>query len=446
MVRRVSTPQGPAGAGAKRGSLGVVWTVIFLDLVGFGIVLPSMAYYVSVFPIPPSAARLGAWLGLADVAPLFVGAIQTAYSLCQLVFAPLWGRLSDRVGRRPVLITTMAGFTIAWALFAFASSMWWLLVARALAGVFGANVSTAQAYVADVSPPEQRARGMGFIGMAFGLGFVIGPALGALLSSDAVLSTVYGSTPEAILRGRLVVPGLFAATFSALAFVLGLFKLEESLPKEARATHARAPSQLAALGEALKQPGIGPMLAVYFVVVAGFANMESMFSQFNLDHLALPQSTNGIVFTLIGLVLAAVQGGLIGRLSARFGSARVLEVGLVGLAIVMVAFGLQTRINPGLSPVVWLTLLAAATSAFFSLCNPSVLAIISNRTRASGQGGTMGFTASAASLGRILGPLLGGAIYGALGPEWPFVLGGILIGSGFVIFRVRGRDGARGDY
>ncbi|MCK6547675.1 MFS transporter [Myxococcota bacterium] len=436
----MSTPLGAARpASAARTSLGVVWTVIFLDLVGFGIVLPSMAYFVRAFPIPPAAQRFGDALGLVDVAPLFVGAIQTAYSLCQLVFAPLWGRLSDRVGRRPVLVATMAGFSIAWTMFAFAPSMWWLLFARALAGAFGANVSTAQAYVADVSPPAERARGMGFIGMAFGIGFVLGPALGALLSSDAVLSTLYGTSPEALLRGRLVVPGLFAAAFSALAFFVALFALRESLPKEARVAHAGAPSQRAALGDALKEPGIAPMLAVYFVVVAGFANMESMFSQFNLDHLKLPQSTNGLVFTLIGLVLAAVQGGLIGRLTSRLGSARVLEIGLAGLALVMIAFGLQTRINPGLPPVLWLTLLAGATSAFFSLCNPSILAIISTRAKASGQGGTMGFSASAASLGRILGPVLGGAIFGALGPEWPFVFGGGLIGAGLVIFRVRGR-------
>lgn len=427
----VSAPSVPEVPAARRG-VGVVWAVIFVDLLGFGIVLPSLAYYVHMFPVPAVAAELGARLGVEDVGAVFVGLIQTAYSLLQLVCAPLWGRLSDRIGRKPVLTATMAGFAIAWTLFAFAPSLAWLLAARALAGAFGANVSTAQAYIADVYPPEQRARGMGLIGMAFGLGFVFGPAIGALLASDVVVTRLFDA--GSLDRGRLMLPALFSAGFSLVAFGIALLRLPESLPPSMRSTSRGGRSELAELVLAVKQPGIGPMLFVYFIIVAGFANMETMFSQFNLDVLALPQSANGLVFTLIGLTMAVVQGLLVGRLTARFGSARVLGVGLASLALAMTLFGFQVRLNPGLPPLAWLCLTAALVSSTFSACNPSVLALIASLARQRAIGGTMGFTSSSATLGRIIGPLAGGVIYGAVGPEWPFQLGAALIALALLVF------------
>jgi predicted MFS family arabinose efflux permease len=298
--------------------------------------------------------------------------------------------------------------------------------------------------MADVFPPEQRARAMGFIGMAFGIGFVFGPAIGGLLASDLVLSLFYARGTVEYEHGRLLIPGLFAALFSGAAFLLALFRLEESLPKERRAQRSASKSELTELFSALTQPGIGPMLLVYFVVVCGFANLESMFSQFNLDMLQLPHSSNAIVFGLIGLTLAAVQGGLIGRLTSKFGSARVLMFGLTGLSLALLAFGFQVRINPGLSPMAWLIVVSMLTSATFSLCNPSVLGIISSLAKAHAQGGTMGFTSSSATLGRIIGPLIGGLVYAIVGPEWPFVVGAVLIATALLVFVIkRPRDVVR---
>jgi MFS family permease len=413
----------------------VVLVVIGLDLLGFGMILPSLAYFVHIFPVPEIARSIGQELGMRDVGAVFVGMVQAAYSAFQLVMAPLWGRLSDRVGRRPVLVTSMGGFTLAWMCFAFAPSLTGLLVARALAGAFGANVATAQAYMADLFPVSRRAKAMGLIGMSFGLGFVLGPAIGALLSSDAVLGLFFSHDGESLRRAHLLIPGLFAATCSFGAFVLALFRLGESLPPERRAKSTRTlRGELRELVSALFEPGIGPMLVVYFVVVTGFASLEAMFSQFNYDRLHLGQSMNGLVFTAVGLTLAVVQGGLIGRLSARLGSPTVLIIGLAGLSVAMAAFGFQASWNPGISPVACLIGVSVLTAGFFSLCNPSVLALISAQARDRAQGGTMGFTASAATLGRVFGPLIGGVIYSAFGPEFPFAFGGLFVAVGLLLF------------
>lgn len=417
---------------ARRGVF-VVWFVILLDLLGFGIILPSLAYYVTIFPLPQAAVDFGAQFGFTRPEAVFVGLLQTAFSLCQFVFAPLWGRLSDRVGRRPVLMASVGGFSLAWLMFAFAPSLLVLLLARALAGVFAANLSTAQAYMADVFPPEKRAKGMGLIGMAFGIGFVFGPAIGAMLVSKPVLGLFYTEGTEAYVHGHLLVPALFAAALSASAFVLALTRLRESLPPERRQNPAERKGQIAELLEALKRPAIGPMLIVNFVTILGFAALEVMFSQFNKDHLQLPQSTNMWVFTCVGVTLAIVQGGLIGRLTKRLGSPKVLLVGQLGLAAAMVVFGWQVEIwHDG--GVLWVILISIGIGFFNGLCNPSVLSIISTHAKKTAQGGTMGFAASSATLGRILGPLLGGTIYAKFGPQWPFTAGAALILLGMMVF------------
>ena len=417
---------------AKRGVF-VVWFVILLDLLGFGIILPSLAYYVDIFPLPQAAVDFGARFGFTKPEAVFVGLLQTAFSLCQFVVAPLWGRLSDRIGRKPVLMASVGGFSLAWVMFAFAPSLLVLLLARALAGVFAANLSTAQAYMADVFPPEKRAKGMGLIGMAFGIGFVFGPAIGALLVSKQVLSLFYTEGTPAYAHGHLLIPSLFAAGLSACAFLLAATRLRESLPPERRANPAERKSQLAELFEALKRPAIGPMLIVYFVATLGFANLEVMFSQFNKDHLQLPQSTNMWVFTCVGVTLALVQGGLIGRLTKKLGSPKVLLIGQFGLAAMMLVFGWQVEIWRD-GGVLWVILISIGIGAFNGLCNPSVLSIISTHAKKTTQGGTMGFTASSATLGRILGPIMGGTIYAKFGPQWPFTAGAALILLGTLVF------------
>jgi MFS family permease len=216
-----------------------------------------------------------------------------------------------------------------------------------------------------------------------------------------------------------------------------VFVMRESLSPELRAGLGPRQSRLRALVSSLTRPGIGPMLVVYFVVTLGFANLEAMFSQFNADHLGIKASANAWVFVAVGLTLAFVQGGLIGRLTARFGSRAVLSIGLGGLVACMWVFGFQVELNPGVNAMFWLIVLAIGIGAFNALCNPSTLAIISSHARADQQGGTMGFTASAATLGRIAGPMLGGIIYDAAGPQWPFAVGGTLIAVGLLMLLAR---------
>lgn len=427
----------------QRRGVFTVWLIIFIDLLGFGIVLPSLAYFVAVFEVPAWADAPARALGRQTRGGVLVGLILTSYSLCQFVFAPIWGRLSDRVGRRPILAMSTAGFALTWVLFAFAPNFTVLLLSRALAGVCAANLSTAQAYMADTFPAERRAKGMGLIGMAFGLGFVFGPAIGGLLVSEPFLG-VLGFSPGADVRSfqraQLAVPSLFAACLSLLAFTLTLTVMRESLSAEQRASLPPREGKLGALVRSLRRPGIGPMLLVYFVVTLGFANLEAMFSQFNVDHLRIAASANAWVFVAVGLTLAFVQGGLIGRLTRALGSRVVLATGLAGLVVMMLLFGFQVELNPGLHAMVWLVLLAIGIGLFNALCNPSVLAIISSHTRADEQGGMMGVAASAATLGRIIGPVTAGAVYDAAGPQWPFAIGGILIAAGLLLLLARWKN------
>lgn len=410
-----------------------VWLIILVDLLGFGIVLPSLAYYVDLFDTPAWASSLGNMLGF-DVhrGGVLVGVIMTVYSGCQFLFSPVWGRLSDRVGRRPILAMSTLGFSLTWVLFALSPSFFWLLVSRALAGAFGANLSTAQACMADVFPPEKRAKGMGLIGMAFGVGFVFGPAIGALLVSDTVLDALFEHGTETWRHAHLFLPAFFAAALSGISFLMTIFRMRETLPESVRNNPKPRVGRVAQLMAAVKRPAIGPLILVYFLVTLGFANLEGMFSQFNADYLKLGQAANGWVFVSIGVTLAVVNGGLIRPLSKRFGSAPVLKFSLLGLSLAMVVFGFQKSLNPGMSVMVWVLVVSVPIGFFNGLTNPSLLTLISNATEADSQGGMMGVAASSASLGRIVGPIVGGLVYDAIGPRWPFIVGGVLIVVGWL--------------
>jgi MFS transporter, DHA1 family, tetracycline resistance protein len=436
---------------ARRGVF-TVWLIIFIDLLGFGVVLPSLPYFVQLFDVPAWAEAPARAVGLQTRGGILVGLMLTAYSLMQFIFAPIWGRISDKVGRKPILAFSTAGFALTWVMFAFAPDFTWLLISRALAGVCAANISTAQAYMADVFPPERRAKGMGLIGMAFGLGFVFGPAIGGALVSEGVLGLI-GFAPDyvngkiaegtdatlAFRKAQLAAPSLFAAALSLAAFLMTVFLMRESLSPELRRGIGPRKGKLELFIEGLRKPAIGPMLLVYFVVTLGFANLEAMFAQFNADHLRIRASANAWVFVTIGLTLALVQGALIGRLSSRFGSRAVLATGLAGLVVSMLLFGFQLELNPGINLMLWLILVSIAIGAFNGLCNPSILSIISRHTPPDQQGGAMGYTASAATLGRIIGPIAAGIIYDAAGPQWPFALGAALIAAGLLVLIARWR-------
>ena len=354
----------------RQASLGILFLVVFVDLLGFGMVIPVMPIYAE-------------HLGASEAA---TGWLSTGYSLMQFVFAPVWGRLSDRVGRRPVLLVSIAMTAVAFLLYGVASTFAVLLVSRLFAGAATANIAIAQAYVADVTPPEGRAKGMGMIGAAFGLGFVFGPAVGGLLAGYS-----------------LSAPGLAAAALSAVNLVGAWFLLPEPAQHVA-ATRTRGRFQ--ALLDELKKPGVRRVLFIYFVVTLAFSAMEATYAFLALLHFGLAERHVGWVFAYIGVIVVIVQGGLIGPLTRRFGEKRLLVVGtlLQGGALAALPFAQGV---PGL-------LLATAPLAFGSgLSSPSMMSLLSRFSRAEDQGGTLGIGQSAAALGRIVGPLSGTTSFAA---------------------------------
>src|SRR3954462_521797 len=219
-----------------------LFLIVFVDLVGFGLVIPLLPFYAERF----------------TASPFQMTALFATFSLMSLLTAPLWGRLSDRVGRRPVLMASMAASTLAYGWMAFATQFWMLFAARAFAGACAGNIAAAQAYIADVTPPEKRARGMGMIGAAFGRGFIVGPVLGGLVAGNDLKTA------------DLQTPGLIAAALSAVAMLGAIFLLRESLSSP-RGEERRG--RLAALREALGQPILGRLLAVFFIVILAFSGM-----------------------------------------------------------------------------------------------------------------------------------------------------------------------------
>lgn len=363
----------------------VVYLTVFVDLLGFGIILPLLPFYAERF------GATGVW----------VGALLTAYSATQFLGAPLMGRLSDRIGRRPVLLLSLAGSTLSLTLTGFADSLALLLVGRSLAGLFGGSIATAQAYIADVTPPAQRAKYMGLLGASIGLGFVFGPAIGAGLSSA----------------------GFGAAAFVAagLAFanlVFAYFKLAESRPA-GRTTSARARLTVANLTDALRHPSIGGILTATFLVTFAFVSVEATAALFGERRFGLTAAALGVGFTLLGLVIAGVQGGAIGRLTSRYGERTVAAAGavLMGVALLLV-------------PLTHSLAFAGAVGVVLALgqglATPTLSSLLSQQSDADEQGGTLGLGQSFSALARAVGPIVAGWLYDR-GESLPYVVGGLLV-------------------
>jgi MFS transporter, DHA1 family, tetracycline resistance protein len=379
-------------------SLGAIFLTVTLDLLGFGLVMPFLA----------DEART------TFHSTAFLGTLLSAvYSLMQFLFVPVWGRLSDRIGRRPVLLwsigATALGMSGLGLGLAYGSSVAWLFAARAFSGVATANLGTASAYIADVTKPEDRARGMGLIGMAFGLGFILGPAMGGLLAKVAV-------------NGRHGPVACFvAAGLSVLNLVWATRGLVESVSPEKRAIAAKtprslAPLSLAAARSAFARPGVALAVTVNFIVILSFANLDQTFRFFNKDVFGMTEVETGGVLAFIGLVAAATQGGLVRRLSGRVADALLLRGGVL---LQMLAFaGLALAPDFGR----WMLFVSGGVLAVGNgLTQPSVAAYVSKRADPAAQGSTLGTNQAASSLGRVFGPAFGGFAYGAIGPRAPYI-------------------------
>lgn len=375
--------------------LGAIFLVVFLDILGFSLVLPFLA----------QEAR--DTFHTTELVGTLLGAI---YSLMQFLFVPVWGRVSDRVGRRPVLVWSVLATAVGMAGLGlgllWAQSIVWLFVARAASGIATANLGTASAYIADVTKPEERARGMGMIGMAFGIGFIFGPAIGGALSGI-------------VIAGRAgTVPCFIAAALSVANLAWVYFRLPESLPPERRSTQKRSlsPLNLAAAREAFARPGIARAVFVNFLLVLSFTVLDQTFRFFTDDKFGMTALDTGLVLCFIGVVAAAVQGGLIRPLAKRFDESKLIRAGTVLQAVAFAALAA--------SPSYGRAALYAAGGLLAvgnGLTQPSVSAYVSKRADPRAQGETLGTNQSVASLARVFGPALGGWLYGALGPSSPYL-------------------------
>lgn len=357
----------------KRSPLVVIFTTVFIDLIGFGIVIPVLPFYAE-------GTQFGA-------TPRTVGLLFASYSVMQLIFSPVLGRLSDKHGRRPVLLISIIGTGIGFLILGFATTLWMLFLGRILDGITGGNISTAQAYIADITTKENRAKGMGLIGAAFGLGFVFGPAIGGILSHWGIW-----------------VPFLFAAGLCFANAMLLYFTLPETVTPDhpARVSAARGRG-LAQLIQSLRNPRLGYVLIIYFLFIVAFSIMTTSFSLYTMFRFGYDATHTGYLFAYVGILAVIVQGGLIGKLVKRFGELALVITGafLFAGSLFAVPF-----VGPEAGGLVALLVGGGLFSIGNSLSAPSLTSLASKSAGADEQGSVLGVTQSVASLARAVGPAL----------------------------------------
>jgi len=364
----------------------IVFVTVFIDLLGFGIIIPLLPFYAETF----------------GATAFTVGLLATSFSLMQFVFAPIWGRVSDRIGRRPIILIGLLGSCLAYLGFGLANTLVALFAARIFAGIAGANIPTAQAVVADLTTPENRAKGMGMIGAAFGLGFIFGPAIGGFLSR-------YGYS----------VPAFFASGLSLANFAAAWFLLPETLKPEHRAVERVG--RLDALRAAVARPHLPLLLVIGFLVVGAFSSFEATFALFAERTYAFHASTIGYVFAFVGIILVIVQGFLVGKVVKRIG-----EHHIVPASLALVAIGLL--MIPATRSVAALLVANGVMAVGMGFNNPALMSLVSRYSAAEDQGGVMGLTQSLNSLARIVGPMWGGFAFDHLGVGMPYISGAVVMG------------------
>ncbi|MFN7140322.1 MAG: MFS transporter [Limisphaerales bacterium] len=379
----------------RKPSILIIFLTVFVDLVGFGLIFPLLPIYSKNF-------GASGWV---------IGAIIAVYSLMQFIFAPIWGRLSDRIGRRPILLISTACASVAYSIFAIGSGMegmvavWIILISRLFAGICGANISVAQAYIADITPPEKRSARMGLIGMAFGLGFVFGPALGSF----------------SIVLFGLMGPGWVAAALSAINFLWVMFMLPESWKPSTEPVPQRP--RLEQFTHTLSNPTMALLIGIFFLATFCFASFETtiglLVSQnFSLNIEGEGAKTIGLLISYCAVLGALVQGGAIGKLVKKIGEPKLIASSMIIASVGMVLIPyLQT----------WALLLTGLGifAIGSQLTRPPVFGMISNLTSAAEQGTTMGVAQSIGSLARILGPMFAAMTF-ETHPALPYIICGVL--------------------
>ena len=401
---------GEVAPASKKTPLAIIFVTVFIDLLGFGIVLPLLPRYADAF----GASRLE------------LGLLMASFSAMQLVFAPIWGGISDRIGRRPVLLIGLAGSTISYAAFGYVTTLGatgtmlglavlpWLFLTRIGAGIAGATIPTAQAYIADCTSRENRTKGMALIGAAFGIGFTFGPLIGAAFVSDEA-----GGAPSPMA-------GYVAAILSGCAFLWAVAKLPESI-KEGESERA-GKFHLRHIGAAFGNAAIGMVLLTIFVTTCAFAQFESTLSLLT-EALGESDQDNFLIFAYVGFILTLSQGFIVRRLSTKL-DPKLLALGGTAVMIVgLLLIGFAGK-NGSVSQL-FIVLPIAVVG--FSAVTPSLQALLSLRTAAEKQGEILGLGQSMSALARIAGPVIGMRMFDKSHVEWPYWAGAAMMGVGVVL-------------
>ncbi|MDX9991298.1 MAG: MFS transporter [Anaerolineales bacterium] len=423
-----------------------IFVIVLIDLLGLTIIIPLMPLYATSF----------------GANALMIGFLGAAYPIAQFLGAPILGRLSDRYGRRPVLIASQIGTFAGFLLLGAANSLWLLFLSRIIDGLSGANIATAQAAISDSTTEKTRTQGLGLLGAAFGLGFVVGPII-AFVSLAASSNNYH-------------VPAFVAAGFSLLSIGLTWFWFEETLPPEKRGLGDQKPSlSFGAMFQALRHPQVGLLLILIFAQQIAFGGFEQLLSLFTLSRLGLNASGNSIIFVFVGIIVVMVQGGFIGPWSRKLGDRKLVYLGLATLSIGLILTSLTPRQplpsysraaleaelgatsdgrghempttsqvpvdlppddNNGWLGLIWILVAMIPASIGGGVLQPSLNSLITKRVTLIEIGGMLGISAALLSAANAVAPLLGGALFQTLGSSAPFLTGGILLGL-LLIFAMR---------
>ncbi|HEX9982339.1 MAG TPA: MFS transporter [Thermoanaerobaculia bacterium] len=391
----------------RKGSLLALFLTVFIDLIGFGMVIPFLSYY---------AREYGA-------SGIMVGAVVGVYSIMQFFFAPIWGRLSDRIGRRPVLLISLTASFTGYLMFGFTRTLLVLFLSRVIAGIGGANIGTAQAYISDVTSEEDRAKGMGLIGAAFGLGFILGPPLSGILAN-------FGTSRG--LPGNLL-PGIVAAGLSFTALLLAFSNLPESKPADLQPRSGLPPQFDRRVWRYVADHRVlGLLMAGLFLTLLAVAGMEMSVTLYARDRFKFTQLDIAKLFLFMGAIVASIQGGLLGRLSRKFGEKTLIVVGAA-------SFTLGFALVPGISRIPLLYGVGLFIGVGQGLCYPLLTSLVSKAAPEGERGSLLGLAASVGSLARFIGPILTGFLYDLAAAPGAFYGGAVLmlcaLGIAVAVFR-----------
>jgi MFS transporter, DHA1 family, tetracycline resistance protein len=387
----------------KKSPLAILFAAVLVDMLGFGIVLPLLPFYAESF----------------GASPLQVTILVASFSAMQLAAAPFWGRVSDRVGRRPLLIGALFASSFSYLMFGFAHSFWLLLVSRMAAGAAGGTITIAQAYVADTTAHEERARGMGHLGAASGLGVMLGPAVGGAVSQWWGLGA----------------PGFVAAGFCALNGVAAFFLVPESHHEANRQARGQA-ATLKGWVKSMTAYPLSVLLSVYFLTISSFTAMTAVLALFLERSFGVDQKDMALLFTLSGATTVIVRGALLGRLVKRVGESVTVRVGICSLLAAMIALPLIPNAR-------WTTLVVVLYAFGAGTLFPALASLVSRVTDRASQGSILGGSQVVGGLGRVVGPLWSGFFFQSVGISTPFNVGAVLVLMALLVAqRIPARDKA----